>query len=432
MFTVKMYKNTHRLRKFSERPGWVQLIKKEAKKVFQGCKLLCHDSKYILFKKYKSIFYTENFTIKDQKALDRTKGDLFKMIPFSVFIIIPGMELLLPLFLYVFPNMIPSTFLSKTKQEAYVECIIHKRPSNADKLHRFLLEKAKTLEEQPDLIQKIRNQPQKVTLGDLVKSQHLFKKQFTLGSMDSDQLRAVCRFLCCEPWTGFRSFNKLVVWPTHKLLGCLGINFPAEWEPKVFPLSSIHRNILMLQARSVLRKLREGDSLLLQENLDTIEDSLLDTLCWERGIPTEFQTDKQKRKGLKTWVFYSTHPLPGGPVQNEVLVFAQVFQYLHDSIMPEEETKIPLTPKVTLEESIDRILNFETKEITQVLRELEELEATTEISPEKRQKITEKLKVAIDQKLFFEERERIKTQLKKLEEIPSEQQKSEGPNHPNK
>eukprot|EP00361_Fabrea_salina_P006792 CAMPEP_0202437260 /NCGR_PEP_ID=MMETSP1345-20130828/28592_1 /ASSEMBLY_ACC=CAM_ASM_000843 /TAXON_ID=342563 /ORGANISM="Fabrea Fabrea salina" /LENGTH=171 /DNA_ID=CAMNT_0049050959 /DNA_START=562 /DNA_END=1074 /DNA_ORIENTATION=- len=171
--------------------------------------------------------------------------------------------------------------------------------------------------------------------------------------------------------------------------------------------------MLMLQARSVLRKLREGDSLLLQENLDTIEDSLLDTLCWERGIPTEFQTDKQKRKGLKTWVFHSTHPLPGGPVQSEVLVFAQVFQYLHDSIMPEEEAKIPLTPKVTLEESIDRILNFETKEITQILEELEEIEATTEISPEKRQKITEKLKEAIDQKLFFEERERIKTQLKK-------------------
>ena len=40
----------------------------------------------------------------------RTVGDLFRVLPFSVFIIIPFMELLLPVFIKLFPNMLPSTF----------------------------------------------------------------------------------------------------------------------------------------------------------------------------------------------------------------------------------------------------------------------------------------------------------------------------------
>ena len=42
--------------------------------------------------------------------LVRTVGDLFRVLPFSVFIIIPFMELLLPVFIKLFPNMLPSTF----------------------------------------------------------------------------------------------------------------------------------------------------------------------------------------------------------------------------------------------------------------------------------------------------------------------------------
>jgi LETM1 and EF-hand domain-containing protein 1 len=37
---------------------------------------------------------------------------MIKFIPFSLFIIIPGAELLLPAWLVVFPNSIPSQFMS--------------------------------------------------------------------------------------------------------------------------------------------------------------------------------------------------------------------------------------------------------------------------------------------------------------------------------
>lgn len=46
--------------------------------------------------------------------LVRTVGDLFRLIPFSVFIIVPFMELALPLFIKFFPGMLPSTFQTTT------------------------------------------------------------------------------------------------------------------------------------------------------------------------------------------------------------------------------------------------------------------------------------------------------------------------------
>lgn len=39
-----------------------------------------------------------------------------RLVPFAVFIVIPFMELLLPIALKLFPNMLPSTYESKTQE----------------------------------------------------------------------------------------------------------------------------------------------------------------------------------------------------------------------------------------------------------------------------------------------------------------------------
>jgi len=51
--------------------------------------------------------------------LVRTVSDLFRLVPFSVFIIVPFMELLLPLVIKLFPGMLPSTFQSATDKVCY-------------------------------------------------------------------------------------------------------------------------------------------------------------------------------------------------------------------------------------------------------------------------------------------------------------------------
>ncbi len=49
-------------------------------------------------------------TRRERNQLVRTSTDLFRLIPFAIIVVIPFMELLLPVLLKVFPNMLPSTF----------------------------------------------------------------------------------------------------------------------------------------------------------------------------------------------------------------------------------------------------------------------------------------------------------------------------------
>ena len=54
---------------------------------------------------------------RERQQLTRTTADIFRLVPFVVFIIVPFMELLLPVFLKLFPNMLPSTFQDKMKEQ---------------------------------------------------------------------------------------------------------------------------------------------------------------------------------------------------------------------------------------------------------------------------------------------------------------------------
>ena len=56
-------------------------------------------------------------TRRERKQLLRTVTDLFRLVPFSMFLIIPAAELALPLALRLFPNMLPSTFQDSLKAE---------------------------------------------------------------------------------------------------------------------------------------------------------------------------------------------------------------------------------------------------------------------------------------------------------------------------
>ena len=52
--------------------------------------------------------------------LVRTTADLFRLVPFSVFVIVPFMEFLLPVALKLFPGLLPSTFAEKDKEVSHI------------------------------------------------------------------------------------------------------------------------------------------------------------------------------------------------------------------------------------------------------------------------------------------------------------------------
>ena len=75
-----------------------------------------------------------------------------KFIPFSVFILIPGLELLLPPFLMIFPNTVPSQFMSKEARDKKFLEASERRDKAATFLNATLPKILYALEKDEDLI----------------------------------------------------------------------------------------------------------------------------------------------------------------------------------------------------------------------------------------------------------------------------------------
>jgi hypothetical protein len=96
--------------------GWImnprqtwKSIKEEAHHYWVGSKLLWSEIK-VTKQILQRVVQGHELTRRERKQLLRTSTDLFRLIPFAIIVIIPFMELLLPVLLKVFPNMLPSTF----------------------------------------------------------------------------------------------------------------------------------------------------------------------------------------------------------------------------------------------------------------------------------------------------------------------------------
>ena len=79
--------------------------------------------------------------------------DFIKFIPFSVFIIVPGAELLLPAWLMIFPNSIPSQFLSDEARKKQFNMQMEKRRAAAEKLVYILPKYLYDLEKDPSVLE---------------------------------------------------------------------------------------------------------------------------------------------------------------------------------------------------------------------------------------------------------------------------------------
>lgn len=64
---------------------------------------------------------------RERKQLVRTTGDIFRLVPFSFFLIVPFMEFFLPIAIKLFPNMLPSQFQTSLKKEEDQKKILQSR-----------------------------------------------------------------------------------------------------------------------------------------------------------------------------------------------------------------------------------------------------------------------------------------------------------------
>ena len=107
------------------RKTW-QLVKDTCHHYWMGSKLLWTEIK-MATQILSRVLQGSSMTRRERLQLIRTTTDIFRLVPFAVFVIVPFMEFLLPFALKLFPNMLPSTFQVSTKIQFVIAQIVTNR-----------------------------------------------------------------------------------------------------------------------------------------------------------------------------------------------------------------------------------------------------------------------------------------------------------------
>ncbi|KFD71134.1 hypothetical protein M514_07082 [Trichuris suis] len=186
----------------------------ECQHYYHGFKLLYFDLK-VATRLIIRILKGETLMRKERRQLVRTTSDIFRLVPFLIFIVVPFMEFTLPFFLKFFPGMLPSTFQEKSKEQEKLNQTLKLRLEMAKflqaTLEEFSLHRKKVGSEVNPLADfsaflkrvscslKIRQQEGYVSNEELLKYSKLFEDELTLDSLSHEQLKALCLIVGLKP-----------------------------------------------------------------------------------------------------------------------------------------------------------------------------------------------------------------------------------------
>ena len=247
-----------------------QKIKKEAQHYWDGTKLLATEVKISTRLAVKMAAGYE-LTRRENRQLQRTVQDLGRLVPFSVFVIVPFAELLLPVALRLFPNLLPSTYEGKTSRDKKASFLRATRKEVSDFLRQTLKEtglpiQASTTQraEFTNFFRKVRATGEKPTAEDVIKVCKIFKDDVTLDNLSRPQLVSMCRYL---------NLN----------------HFGTDM-------------MLRYQVRHRMRQIKRDDRAISYEGVDSLTVAELQTACASRGIKSYGVSPARLREDLQTWL----------------------------------------------------------------------------------------------------------------------------------
>lgn len=245
----------------------------ELKHYYNGFRLLGIDIK-IAGRMVWRLLHGQLLTRRERRRLMRTCADLFRLVPFMVFIIVPFMEFLLPVFLKLFPEMLPSTFETESKKEEKQKKGLAAKLELAKFLQETIAEmarrnKAKALTEDETqrfstYVQKVRGTGEQPTTKDIVRFSKLFEDELTLEHLERPQLVALCKLLELQP---------------------IGTN-----------------NLLRFQLMMQLRTIKSDDEMIAAEGVAAMSVSELQAACRSRGMRSLGLTTDQLRMQMQQWL----------------------------------------------------------------------------------------------------------------------------------
>ncbi|CAK9209487.1 unnamed protein product [Sphagnum troendelagicum] len=272
--------------------GWGRSFWVELQHYWAGTKLLWADVK-ISSRLLLKLASGKSLSRRQRQQLTRTTADIFRLVPFAVFILVPFMEFLLPFAIRLFPNMLPSTFQDKMKEEEKLKKRLNARIQYAKFLQDTVGEMAKelktsksselhrTADDLDDFMQKVRTGG-KVQNDDILSFAKLFNDELTLDNISRPRLLSMCKYMNIQPY-GTDAY-------------------------------------LRYSLRTKLSWIKQDDRMIQNEGLDTLSESELRSACRERGM-LGMRSVEEMRQQLRDWLDLSlNHSVP-----SSLLILSRAF-----------------------------------------------------------------------------------------------------------
>lgn len=306
----------------------------EIKKIGRGMRALYQDVQYSI-KTTKDTEMKEygSYSFQSRVKIRQTWADVFKFIPFSVLILIPGLEALIPFYLVIFPNAMPSQFQSEGGKEKKLKELVELQTRSADKLSKIfpqrLSDALKEREIDLDDKEKIKElrrifKENDCLTTDLLAYRKIFQVYINFRYAPTKVLMTICNMMSLQPITGLNTINNLLKF--FKLE--IPIDHPSvEW---------MTRRFLFREYSLYMKKLRRDDSYLKFEEIEELDEPTLNRLCFERGLPVSILGRNQKLRELKKW-----HTLSNlRNVPHSLLIYLRVMKFgnikkYHDHFLSE-------------------------------------------------------------------------------------------------
>ncbi|GAB1599000.1 mitochondrial proton/calcium exchanger protein-like [Argonauta hians] len=251
---------------------WLR-VTDEIKHYYHGFRLMFIDIKISIRLLWKLLKGT-TLSRREHKQLVRTTADLFRLVPFLVFIVVPFMEFLLPVAVKLFPNMLPSTFTEKHKEHEKMKKNLKVKLEMAKFLQDTIMESAvrsKTKKNNENMVQEfsnfmnqIRSSGMQTSTKEILKFSKLFEDEITLDNLSRLQLQALCRVL---------------------MLPVIGTD-----------------NFLRFQLRMRLRQLKTDDKMIQKEGVDSLTIWELQAACRARGMRSLGVPETRLKFQLEQWL----------------------------------------------------------------------------------------------------------------------------------
>ncbi|KAF8865245.1 LETM1-domain-containing protein [Acephala macrosclerotiorum] len=281
-----------------------QKVKKEAAHYRDGTKLLATEVRISTRLAVKMAAGYE-LSRREHRQLQRTVQDIARLVPFSVFVLVPFAELLLPVALKLFPNMLPSTYEGQTSKDKKASNLRATRKDVSNFLRNTLKETGLPLspanaqkEEFGKFFRKVRASGEAPTAEEVITVCKIFKDDLTLDNLSRPQLVGMCRYMN---------------------LNTFGTDM-----------------MLRYQIRHRMRQIKRDDRAISFEGVDSLSVPELQVACLSRGLRTHGVSPGRLRDDLQAWLdLRLKHGVP-----STLLVLSNAFMYAQGKGDSEFSTQI--------------------------------------------------------------------------------------------